>query len=92
MGELHVDLGRLDDAETAFRQALATAVAQEALSLELRAAISYHDLLERTGRSGEGLALVQRCYERFSDSLSQPDLVRARAMLEETGDLEAAAH
>jgi tetratricopeptide (TPR) repeat protein len=91
MGEIHLDLGRLDDAENAFHKALDTAAAQKSLSLELRAAISYHDVLERTGRHGESLALVRRCYERFSDSLSQPDLVRARTMLDEAGDREAAA-
>jgi class 3 adenylate cyclase len=91
MGEIHLDLGRLDDAENAFQKAVATAAAQKALSLELRAAISYHDVLVRTGRRGESLAFVRRCYERFSDSLSQPDLIRARTMLEEAGEREVAA-
>jgi class 3 adenylate cyclase/tetratricopeptide (TPR) repeat protein len=92
MGEIHLDLGRLDHAENAFHKALDTAAAQKALSLELRAAISYHDVLERTGRRGESLALIERCYERFNTSLSQPDLLRARALLEEAGEREAAAH
>ena len=42
-GEIHLDLGRPVDAETAFHKALDTAVTQKALSLELRAAISYHE-------------------------------------------------
>jgi class 3 adenylate cyclase/tetratricopeptide (TPR) repeat protein len=91
MGETHLDLGRLDNAENAFHKALDTAAAQKALSLELRAAMSYHDVLQRTGRHAESLALVQRCYERFTDSLDQPDLVRARTMLEEAGERAAAA-
>ncbi len=91
MGEIHLDLGQLDDAEGAFQRALDTAAAQKALSLELRAALSYHEVLERTGRRDESLALVQRCYEQFSDSFSQPDLVRARTMLEEAGEREPAA-
>jgi class 3 adenylate cyclase/tetratricopeptide (TPR) repeat protein len=91
MGEIQLDLGRLDDAEDALQKASETAAAQKALSLELRAAISYHDLLERTGRGDESLALLQGCYERFSDSFTQPDLVRARTMLEEAGEREAAA-
>jgi hypothetical protein len=53
--------------------------------------MSYHDVLERTGRHAESLALVQRCYKRFTDSLEQPDLVRARTMLEEAGEREGAA-
>jgi class 3 adenylate cyclase/tetratricopeptide (TPR) repeat protein len=92
MGEIQLDLGHLDAAENAFHRALDTAGAQKALSLELRAAISYHEVLERTGRHSESLALIQRCYERFTDSLSQPDLVRARTMLEEAGERETAAH
>ena len=81
MGEIHLEAGALDEAESAFRKALETAEAQKALSLALRAALAYHILLERTNRGAEGLALVRQCYERFTDSFSQPDLVRARALL-----------
>jgi class 3 adenylate cyclase/tetratricopeptide (TPR) repeat protein len=91
MGEIHLDLGQLNEAENAFHKALDTASAQKALSLELRAAISYHAVLARTGRHGESLALVRHCYDRFTDSLSQPDLVRARTLLAEAGDRQAAA-
>ena len=91
MGEIHLDLGQLDDAEGAFQRALDTAAAQRALSLELRAAISYHDVLERTGRGDEGVALLKRCYDEFDDSFSQPDLIRARTMLEAAGEREPAA-
>jgi class 3 adenylate cyclase/tetratricopeptide (TPR) repeat protein len=90
MGEIQADLGRPTQAESAFREALATAATQEALSLELRAALSYHDLLQRSDRRREGLALVRQHYERFADSLSQPDLVRARSVLEDAGQLETA--
>jgi tetratricopeptide (TPR) repeat protein len=82
MGEIHAEAGAFGQAESAYRKALDTATAQQALSLALRVALSYHALLERTGRCPEGLALVHRHYERFTDSFSQPDLVRARAMLE----------
>lgn len=91
MGEIHVDLGRLDDGEAEMQKALETAASQKSLSLELRAALSYLVLLEQTGRRQEGLHLVQRHYERFDDSLSQPDLLRARSVLEEAGELERAA-
>jgi tetratricopeptide (TPR) repeat protein len=82
MGEIHLEAGAFPQAETAFQKALDTATAQQALSLALRAALSYHTLLERTGRCAEGLARVHQHYERFTDSFSQPDLVRARALLE----------
>jgi class 3 adenylate cyclase/tetratricopeptide (TPR) repeat protein len=82
MGEIHLEAGAFSEAESAYRKALDTATAQQALSLALRAALSYHTLLERTGRCPEGHALVHRHYERFTDSFAQPDLLRARAMLE----------
>ena len=82
MGEIHLEAGAPGEAEWAFRKGLETAEAQKALSLALRAALSYYPLLERTKRRNEGLALVRQCYERFTDSFSQPDLVRAHALLE----------
>jgi class 3 adenylate cyclase/tetratricopeptide (TPR) repeat protein len=82
MGEIHLEAGALGEAESAFRKALETAEAQKAVSLALRASLSYHSLLECTKRRDEGLALVRQRYERFTDSFSQPDLVRARALLE----------
>jgi len=82
MGDIHLEAGALEPAEAAYRQALDEAGGQQALSLELRAALAYHTLLERTNREAEGIARVRRCYERFTDSHSQPDLVRARALLE----------
>ena len=82
MGEIHLEAGAFGEAGSAFRRALETARAQKALSLALRAALSYHTLLERSGRCAEGVALVRQHYERFTDSFSQPDLVSARALLE----------
>jgi sulfur relay (sulfurtransferase) DsrC/TusE family protein len=81
MGEMQLEGGMVREAELAFRKALETAEAQKALSLALRSALSYHALLERTERQAEGLALVRRYYERFTDSFSQRDLVRARELL-----------
>ena len=86
MGEIHLEAGALGEAESAFRKALETAEAQKALSLSLRASLSYHSLLECTNRRDEGVALVRQRYERFTDSFSQPDLVQARALLEGAAD------
>ena len=83
MGDIHLTLGDLASAEEAFREAIDLAASQKALSLELRATLAYHRLLERTGRAHEGLAQVRARYERFTDSFDQPDLVRARALLDE---------
>jgi class 3 adenylate cyclase/tetratricopeptide (TPR) repeat protein len=83
IGELQFDSGALDASESAFQQALNTADGQKALSLSLRAALSYHNLLACTGRCDQGLAMVRQRYERFTDSFAMPDLVRARALLEQ---------
>jgi tetratricopeptide (TPR) repeat protein len=91
MGEIHADLGRPEDAESELRNALETAAAQRSLSLELRAALSYLDLLGRTGRRDQGIRLVRQHFERFDEGLSQPDLVRAKSVLEEAGALERTA-
>jgi tetratricopeptide (TPR) repeat protein len=80
-GEIHLEAGALAEAGRAFEAALATAGAQGALSLELRAALSYCALLERVGRGEQGLALVRRHLARFTQYQQQPDLVRARALL-----------
>jgi predicted Zn-dependent protease len=80
-GEIHLEAGALPEAERAFGAALAAAAAQGALSLELRAALSYCALLERVGRREQGLALVRRHLARFTEDQEQPDLARARALL-----------
>ena len=80
-GGIHLAAGALDEAEAALRRALEAAAGQQALSLELRAALALHPLLERTGRGDEARALLRRLCERFEDSHSQPELRRARALL-----------
>ena len=82
MGEILLESHDPDGAEATFRKALKTATAQNALSFELRSALSYHTLLERTQRRAEGVVLVRNYYEQFTDSFAQPDLMRARALLD----------
>jgi tetratricopeptide (TPR) repeat protein len=84
IGELHFEAGELAEAEGALAQALEIARAQNALSLELRAALAMYPLLAQTGRHEEGIERVRSRYERFEDSFDQPDLVRARTLLEES--------
>ena len=86
MGEIHLEAGGLDEAESAFRKALQTAETQQALSLALRAALAYHILLERTKRGAQATRSRQAVLRTFTDSFSQPDLVRARALLGERLD------
>jgi hypothetical protein len=77
----HLEAGALGEAESAFRKALQTAEAQQALSLALRAALAYHpssnarNAVPRGSRSSGSATSASRTV------FSQPDLVRARALL-----------
>ncbi len=69
-------------AEDHFRQALALARRQGALSWELRAATSLARLWRDQGRSTEGMALLQPVYGRFTEGFETADLRAARALLD----------
>lgn len=66
-----------------FLQALVVARQQEAKSLELRVALSLSKLWRQQGRSQEALALLAEIYGWFTEGFSTPDLVEAKALLEE---------
>ena len=76
--------GRTDveAAEACFEQSLAIARRQEALSLELRAAMSLARL--RRGRAGRARArdVILPIYERFEEGFDTPDLSEARGLLD----------
>jgi len=81
-GDVRLGLGRVDEAETLYGQALAIAREQGVLSLELRTATSLARLRERQGRGEEGRALLSSVYGRFSEGFDTADLVTARAMID----------
>jgi DNA-binding winged helix-turn-helix (wHTH) protein/predicted ATPase len=70
-------------AEECFERAMSTARAQEAKSLELRAAVSLARLWHKQGRGGDAQTVIQRTYNLFSDGLDDPDLRDARTLLDE---------
>jgi predicted ATPase/DNA-binding winged helix-turn-helix (wHTH) protein len=70
-------------AEDCFRQALDWARRQDALSWELRAAISLARLWRETGRTEEAFRLLSSVYDRFSEGFKTADLRSARALLGE---------
>jgi predicted ATPase len=76
-------------AEDYFRQALNWARRQDALSWELRAAVSLARLLHDQGRSAEALALVQPVYDRFTEGFETADLKAAEALLDAVQELGA---
>jgi len=69
------------DAETWLANAMATAVRQGALSLELRAATGLARLSSGRGRRDEAHDQLARVYGRFTEGLETPDLKEAKALL-----------
>jgi predicted ATPase len=72
-------------AEAEFREAVEVARSQSARSLELRAATSLAELLERQGKRDEAREQLQPVYAWFSEGFGTADLVRARALLDRLG-------
>ena len=91
-GEIELHRARLgaDDAESswnaaedAFRRAMATGAASGAKSLRLRAAMSLARLLASQRRKAEAVRILHGEYEDFSEGFETPDLIRARALLDQ---------
>jgi tetratricopeptide (TPR) repeat protein len=85
-GELLLKRGADEEAERSLRTALATAQRQDALSLQLRAAMSLARLEsdhpgQRRGADEPARELVGALYARFGEGFDTADLRDARAML-----------
>jgi predicted ATPase len=74
---------RTEEAEACFHQALATARAQSAKSLELRAAISLSRLLQRQGKPASARDILTAVYDWFTEGFDTTDLREARELLEQ---------
>jgi DNA-binding winged helix-turn-helix (wHTH) protein/predicted ATPase len=72
----------VDAAEVCFEQALTVARRQDALSLELRAAVCLGRLRQHYGRPGAARDLVAPIYARFEEGFQTPDMCAARAFLD----------
>lgn len=75
--------GSEDQAEECFDQALEVARGQSAKSLELRAATSLARLWQQQGKKAEARELLGGVYGWFTEGFDTPDLVDAKALLEE---------
>jgi class 3 adenylate cyclase/predicted ATPase/predicted Ser/Thr protein kinase len=72
-------------AEGFFRQAIATARRQQSKAWELRATMSLARLWQRQGRPEAARGTLAPLYASFKEGLTTPDLVDARALLENLG-------
>ncbi len=74
--------GAAAKAEELFREGLAWASRQGALSWELRCAISLTQMWQRQARNGEGLEVLAPIYGRFTEGFETADLKSAKMILE----------
>jgi class 3 adenylate cyclase/predicted ATPase len=74
---------KLDAAQTSFEQAIRIAQAQQAKSLELRAAASLARLWGEQGRRAEASDLLGPVYGWFTEGFDTADLKEAKALLDE---------
>jgi predicted ATPase len=72
-----------ETAEDLFRQALDRARRHEALSWELRAAMSLTRLLRNQGHPADATACLQPVYDRFTEGFGTADLVAAKQLLDD---------
>ena len=72
-----------EEAQVSLQTALRTARAQQAKSLELRAATSFARLWGEQGRRAEARDLLAPVYGWFTEGFDTPDLKEAKALLDE---------
>lgn len=82
-GELLLAQGIEAEAETSFQRAIEVARRQQAKSWELRATTSLCHLWQRQGKGEQARQLLEGIYGWFTEGFGTPDLVEARALLEE---------
>ena len=71
------------EAEEYFKQAIQVARSQSAKSLELRAAMSLTRLWQKHGKNKDARELLEETYGWFTEGFETPDLIDAKALLEE---------
>ena len=82
-GEVLLQSGARDEAESCFRQALEIARTQEAKPFHLRAGTSLGRLLRDQGRRDEARALLQPIYDWFTEGFGTAELKDAKELLDE---------
>lgn len=77
--------GQVEEAEACFKRALELARERQARLFELRAAVRLARLWGSQGRRHEARELLGGIYGWFTEGFDTPDLVEAKALLEELG-------
>jgi class 3 adenylate cyclase len=85
-GDILYDLERLDDADRAYRRAVACARGQGARSLELRGLTSLLELRLKRGQPGDLPTELRRLVDGMSCSPDRPDVLKARCLVAELCD------
>ncbi len=84
-GEIALGQGDADAAETAYRDAIAQAIEDEAKALELRAATSLAKLWQSQGKTAEARDILGPVYDWFTEGFDTADLKDAKALLDDLG-------
>ena len=82
-GELLLAQGAVEEAEQQFRQAIELARRQQTKSPQLRAVMSLCRLWQIQDRRQPAHDLLAEIYAWFTEGFDTPDLIQARALLEE---------
>jgi len=82
-GEFKLELGRREEAEADFREALALAISMSAKSWELRTTMSLSRLLRSERRCDEAREMLGEVYRWFTDGFGTADLKDAKTLLDE---------
>ncbi len=79
------DLGAVAEAERCLRTAIGVARRQGARLFELRSTVSLARLLKQQGETDEAREMPGEIYTWFTEGFELPDLMEAKALLEELG-------
>ena len=84
-GDIAIAAAETGEAESMYCTAIESALADEAKSLELRAATSLARLWQAQGKTTEARDLLSPVYGWFTEGFDTADLIDARALLDALG-------
>jgi len=84
-GNVLIAMGEAEAAISAFQDALAIAKNQDTRLFQLRAARDVAPVLVEHGRADEAFRQLRSSYDQFTEGFDTPDLIEAKALLDELG-------